>query len=119
MRALTLDQLFDALAIRVDGPRSWDADICVRWNVKDREPITVRLRNGVLTHVTGIGPAAREPDVEVALDEDALRALLLGEAPVSGLVEQGRAKADGDLTKVDELLGHLGEPDPDFAIVTP
>lgn len=58
MRALTLDQLFDALAIRVDGPRSWDADICVRWSVKDREPVTMRLRNGVLTHVTGIGPAA-------------------------------------------------------------
>ncbi|MFG3531311.1 alkyl/aryl-sulfatase [Streptomyces sp. NPDC047917] len=119
MRALTLDQLFDALAIRVDGPRSWDADICVRWNVKDREPVTVRLRNGVLTHVTGIGPAACEPDVEVTLDEDALRAVLLGEASVPGLVEQGRAKADGDPTKVDELLGHLGEPDPGFAIVTP
>ncbi|MEV5200420.1 alkyl sulfatase dimerization domain-containing protein [Streptomyces sp. NPDC053720] len=119
MRALTLDQLFDALAIRVDGPRSWDADICVRWNVRDRQPVTMRLRNGVLTHVTGIGPAACEPDVEVTLDEDALRALLLAETPVSGLVEQGRAKADGDLAKVDELLGHLGEPDPGFAIVTP
>lgn len=119
MRALTLDQLFDALAIRVDGPRSWDADICVRWSVKDREPVTMRLRNGVLTHVTGIGPAAGEPDVEVTLDEDALRAVLLGEASVPGLVEQGRAKADGDLAKVDELLGHLGEPDPGFAIVTP
>lgn len=55
----------------------------------------------------------------MTLDEDALRAVLLGEASVPGLVEQGRAKADGDLAKVDELLGHLGEPDPGFAIVTP
>ncbi|MET8743425.1 alkyl sulfatase dimerization domain-containing protein [Streptomyces sp. NPDC004728] len=119
LRALTLDQLFDALAIRVDGPRSWDADICVRWTVKDQHPVAMRLRNGVLTHVTGTGPASCEPDVEVTLDEDTLRALLLGETPLADLVEQGRAKADGDLAKVDELLGHLGEPDPDFAIVTP
>ncbi|MFF3956105.1 alkyl/aryl-sulfatase [Streptomyces sp. NPDC001890] len=119
LRALTLDQLFDALAVRVDGPRSWDADICVRWNVKDQDPVGMRLRNGVLTHVTGTGPASCEPDVEVTLDEDALRELLLGETPVTDLVEQGRAKADGDLAKVDELLGHLGEPDPGFAIVTP
>lgn len=119
LRALTLDQLFDALAVRVDGPRSWDADICVCWNVKDGEPVGMRLRNGVLTHVTGRGPAGCEPDVEVTLDEDALRAVLLGETPVADLVQQGRAKAEGDLAKVNELLGHLAGSDPDFAIVTP
>ncbi|MFJ8849038.1 alkyl sulfatase C-terminal domain-containing protein [Streptomyces sp. NPDC102437] len=81
--------------------------------------VCARLRNGVLTHVAGTGPASCEPDVEVTLDEDGLRALLLGETPLADLVEQGRAKADGDLAKVDELLGHLAEPDPGFAIVTP
>ncbi|MEU5084332.1 MULTISPECIES: hypothetical protein [Streptomyces] len=39
--------------LRVDGPRSWDADVTVRWNPAGGEPVTQRLRNGVLTHVRG------------------------------------------------------------------
>jgi hypothetical protein len=65
-------------AIRVDGPRGWDADITVRRNLTDGEPVTRRLRSGVLTHVTGTGSAVSAPDVEVTLAKSALRAVLLG-----------------------------------------
>ncbi|MFF3860735.1 alkyl/aryl-sulfatase [Streptomyces sp. NPDC002209] len=117
---LTLDQLFDSLAIRVDGPRSWEADVTVRWHLGDgRGPSTLRLKNGVLTHVRGLGPAAGEPDVEITLDEPALRGLLLGRAALADLVAQGRARVSGDPARLAELTGHLTEPDPDFAIVTP
>ncbi|MFJ6572273.1 alkyl/aryl-sulfatase [Streptomyces sp. NPDC091292] len=119
LAALTLDQLFDALAIRVDGPRSWDADICVRWNIRNQDPVTLRLRNGVLTHVTGKGPAAADPDVEIALDEDTLRAVLLGTVPPSDLATHPGVTLTGTPTKLTELLSHLAAPDPDFAIVTP
>ncbi|MCX4630838.1 MBL fold metallo-hydrolase [Streptomyces sp. NBC_01443] len=120
INTLTLDQLFDSLAIRVDGPRSWDADVTVRWHLGDgRGPSTVRLKNGVLTHVRGLGPAAGEPDVEITLDEPALRGLLLGRAALADLVAQGRARVCGDPARLAELTGHLTEPDPDFAIVTP
>ncbi|MFD7837953.1 alkyl/aryl-sulfatase [Streptomyces sp. NPDC059761] len=120
INTLTLDQLFDSLAIRVDGPRSWDADVTVRWRLTDgREPSTLRLKNGVLTHVRGLGPAAGEPDVEIALDEPALRALLLGRTSLPDLLDRGRAEVSGDPARLAELTGHLTEPDPDFAIVTP
>ncbi|MFD5510098.1 alkyl/aryl-sulfatase [Streptomyces sp. NPDC127051] len=120
INTLTLDQLFDSLAIRVDGPRSWDADVTVRWLLTDgREPSTLRLKNGVLTHVRGLGPAAGEPDVEIALDEPALRALLLGRTSLPDLLDRGRAEVSGDPARLAELTGHLTEPDPDFAIVTP
>ncbi|MFD3333741.1 alkyl/aryl-sulfatase [Streptomyces sp. NPDC058700] len=119
LSALTLDQVFDTLAIRVDGPRCWDADITVRWNLKDADAVTLRLRNGVLTHVRGNGPAAAPPDVEVTLGEADLRGLLFGQVEASDLVRQGRAETEGDPGKVTELLGYLGAPDPDFAIVTP
>ncbi|AXK35665.1 MBL fold metallo-hydrolase [Streptomyces armeniacus] len=137
MSALTLEQLFDALAIRVDGPRSWDADIMVRWHIRggERRPgrgpdtVTVRLRNGVLTHVAGGGDAAGDgdavggaPDVEVTLDEPDLRAVLLGRtAPGEPLPPEVRDRAEvtGDASKLAELFGCLSAPDPDFAIVTP
>jgi alkyl sulfatase BDS1-like metallo-beta-lactamase superfamily hydrolase len=117
--ALTLEQLFDALAIRVDGPRSWDADITVRWNLTDGEPVTQRLRNGVLTHVTGTGPAVAAPDVEITLTQSALRAVLLGTLTPAELAQRADIKVTGDPGKLTELFGCLGEPDPDFAIVTP
>ncbi|MDI2032465.1 alkyl sulfatase dimerization domain-containing protein [Saccharopolyspora sp. TS4A08] len=117
--ALTLDQLFDALAIRLDGPGSWDADITVRWSLPSDQQHTQRLRNGVLTHVVGTGPAAGEPDVEVVLDEPDLRSVLLGTTTAADLAERGRAEITGDPNLIAELFGHLDEPDPDFTIVTP
>ncbi|PYC87641.1 alkyl/aryl-sulfatase [Streptomyces tateyamensis] len=117
LAALTLDQLFDALAIRVDGPRSWDKDITVRWQVTGGKRITMRLHNGVLVHSTGTGALDGEPDVELTLTEADLRATLLGLLPPAELAQ--RATVTGDLAKLAELMGCLSEPDPDFAIVTP
>ncbi|MFF4901931.1 alkyl/aryl-sulfatase [Streptomyces sp. NPDC001068] len=117
--ALSLDQLFDALAIRVDGPRSWDADITVRWNVAGREPVTTRLRNGVLTTVTGTGPAAADPDVEIGLAEAELRGLLLGTLTPAELAARDTVTITGDAGRLTELVGRLDSPDPDFAVVTP
>ncbi|MDX2705276.1 alkyl sulfatase dimerization domain-containing protein [Streptomyces sp. PA03-6a] len=117
--ALSLDQLFDSLAIRVDGPAGWDADITIRWNVHGSEPITWRLHNGVLTHVPGEGPAATEPDLAVTLPEADLRAVLLGTLPAADLAARAGIQVSGDPGKLAELMAHLVEPDPDFAIVTP
>lgn len=119
LAVLTLDQLCDALAIRVDGPRSWDADITVRWKLSDGEPLTLRLRNGVLTHVTGSGRAAASPDVEICLTEAEVRAVLLGVVAPADLAARPAVEITGDVGKLTELLGHLSDPDPDFAIVTP
>ncbi|WP_405801887.1 alkyl/aryl-sulfatase [Streptomyces sp. NBC_01506] len=119
LAALTLDQLFDAAAIRVDGPHAWDADIAVKWNLKGQDPITLRLHNGVLTHTTGSGPAVADPQVEIALAESDLRALLLGTVSPADLARRPGVKITGDAGKLTELLGHLTDPDPDFAIVTP
>ncbi|MFF7467626.1 alkyl sulfatase dimerization domain-containing protein [Streptomyces sp. NPDC008092] len=117
--ALTLDQLLDALAIRVDGPGSWDTDITVRLHIAKGDTVTVRLRNGVLTHVTGTGPAAADPDVEITLTEADLRALLLGTLKPAELAARDTVEITGDAGRLPELVGRLGMPDPDFAIVTP
>ncbi|MEU4091566.1 alkyl sulfatase dimerization domain-containing protein [Streptomyces sp. NPDC026673] len=117
--ALSLDQLFDSLAIRVDGPAGWNTDITIRWNVPGMEPITWRLHNGVLTHVFGEGPAAVDPDLEISLPEADLRAVLLGTTPATHLADRAGIQVSGDADKLAELFAHLGEPDPNFAIVTP
>ncbi|MFE6287966.1 alkyl/aryl-sulfatase [Streptomyces sp. NPDC057877] len=119
LAALTLEQVFDSLAIRVDGPRAWDADIAVRFLLPGGERITLRLCNGVLTHVLGSGPAAAEPDAEITLTEADLRAVLLGGVTPSDLAAREDVKVTGDIGALTGLLGYLGAPDPDFAVVTP
>ncbi|MGC0385975.1 alkyl/aryl-sulfatase [Streptomyces sp. SAI-129] len=119
LAALTLEQFFDSLAIRVDGPRSWDADITVRFDLQDADSVTLRLRNGVLTHTVGDGPAAADPDVSIALAETTLRAVLLGVTAPDELADRPGVTITGDPAKLPALLGHLGAPDPDFAVVTP
>ncbi|MGW6916919.1 alkyl/aryl-sulfatase [Kitasatospora sp. NPDC054939] len=117
--ALTLEQLFDSLAIRIDGPTCWDADLSVRWNLRDGGAYTWRLHNGLLTHGTADGPDSADPGVQITLDEADLRALLLGTLAPADLLAPGRADIGGDPGVLAELLGHLTDPDPDFAIVTP
>ena len=48
---LTPDQIFDGLAIRVNGPRSWDLDIAIDITFADLDAnYRLALRNGVLVH---------------------------------------------------------------------
>ena len=51
LRALTVDQLFDAIAIRVNGPRAWDEVLTIDWDFTDLGEVhRTTLRNGVFTH---------------------------------------------------------------------
>jgi alkyl sulfatase BDS1-like metallo-beta-lactamase superfamily hydrolase len=118
--ALTLSQILDSWAIRVNGPACWDADVKIRFALdQGKRPVSLRLHNGVLTHVEGEGPKGMEPDVRIALEEPDLRALLLGAAKLDDLVGSGRAQVTGDAGRLAELVGYLAAPDPAFNIVTP
>jgi alkyl sulfatase BDS1-like metallo-beta-lactamase superfamily hydrolase len=115
---LTVSQLLDAMAIRLNGPRAAEHHLRIDWNVTspdERHAITVR--NGVLRH----RPGAHDPPAEAALvvEREALNQLLLKAAEIGELAESGRLRVEGDGVKLGELLGLLDEPDPGFAIVTP
>lgn len=119
MRALPLTQLLDSLAIRVDGPRAWDADLVIRFRLRDGDPVSLRLRYGVRIHTTGTTPGERAPDTEITRTETDLRALFLGATSLADLAAGGHAEITGDPDKPAELFSCLGAPDPDLAIVTP
>ena len=115
---LSVGQLLDAMAIRLDGPRAWEQRLRIDWVVTDPdEEHALTLRNGVLSHRPGRhDPAA---DAGLVVDREALDELLLKTADVAELAAGGRLEVEGDGAKLGELLGLLDEPDPGFAIVTP
>ncbi len=115
---LSVEQLLDAIAIRLDGPRAWDRELRIDWVVTDPdEAHALTLRNGVLRH----RPGRHEPEAHAALvvEREALNQLVLKSADLAELATSGRLRVEGDGAKIGELLGLLDEPDPGFAIVTP
>jgi alkyl sulfatase BDS1-like metallo-beta-lactamase superfamily hydrolase len=115
---LTVSQLLDAMAIRLNGPRAAEHHLRIDWRVTDPdEQHAITVRNGVLRH----RPGGHGDDADAALivAREALNQLLLKTADIAELAEGGRLRIEGDGEKLGELLGLLDEPDPGFAIVTP
>ncbi|MFI5003909.1 MAG: alkyl/aryl-sulfatase [Solirubrobacterales bacterium] len=115
---LTSEQLFDVLAIRIDGPRAGELRLRFNWvftDVGERHLLT--LSNGVLIHTAD----REDPDADatVLVERSALNELFAGTTPMPELLQAGRLRVEGDGAKLGELLGLLDAPDPAFAIVTP
>ncbi len=114
---LTVSQILDAMAIRLDGPRAAEHELRIDWQVTDPdEQHAITVRNGVLRHRPD---GHEEPDATLIVEREALNQLLLKVADVGELAESGRLRIEGDGVKIGELLGLLDDPDPGFAIVTP
>jgi alkyl sulfatase BDS1-like metallo-beta-lactamase superfamily hydrolase len=120
--ALSVEQVFDSLAIRVNGPRAWNLSLATDWHFTDLgERHRVTLHNGVLVHTRtdtradgrpGTAPAPGSVDLSLTLTKPQFMALLAG---------QGTTGVDytGDLAALQSVLSVLDDPDPNFPIVTP
>jgi len=118
LAALTVDQLFDSLALRVAGPNAWDRNLTIDWNIAGHGVHRSTLSNGVLIHYD-VPAAADGADTTFSLSKTHLlqlfgRAVDLGEQLASGAIT-----VEGDPALLAALVGHLDQPDPNVAIVTP
>jgi len=111
---LTPEQIFDGLAIRVNGPRSWDLDIAIDIAFADTAVnYRLALRNGVLVHrKVAPDPATATVTVKLA-NKIRLLAVAIGDFNSPGL------ELSGDQTALHALIGVLDRADPNFNIVTP
>ncbi|NNH70653.1 hypothetical protein HLB23_12395 [Nocardia uniformis] len=119
--ALTVEQVFDSMALLINGPKAWDMKMITDWVITD-ENRTHRadLHNGVLVHFDKI-PGEPEPpaDATFTLTRPTLIAVLTGGKDVADAVKSGAVQVSGDPSKVKQLKEVLDKPDPNFAIVTP
>jgi alkyl sulfatase BDS1-like metallo-beta-lactamase superfamily hydrolase len=111
---LTPEQIFDSLAIRVNGPRSWDLDLAFDITFADSDAnYRLALRNGVLVYrEIAPDPASATATLRLASKMRLLSAAF-GDFTSPGL------ELSGDETALQSLLGALDAPDPSFNIITP
>ncbi len=117
-RSLPMEQLWDAIGVRLDGPRAWESRIALAWDFTDTgEQWTVRVENGALSATEGL----LDPDAQakVTLTRVALDSMILKEGDMGALFASGVIVIEGDGMKVAELFGLLDDGDPAFAVVTP
>ena len=111
--AMTVTQLFDTIAIRIDGPRAWDERIAINWTITDDAGGTryrMELSNGALVHFPT--QATASADLTLTLTKAQLLGILAG-GSLDGI------DADGDASVLARLMALTEAPDPSFAIVTP
>ncbi|WP_067713835.1 alkyl/aryl-sulfatase [Nocardia yamanashiensis] len=121
MAALSVEQVFTGMALRLDGPKAWHEKATSDWHFTDENrTVRLQLRNGVLLHWErreGDGlPAA---DVSFTLDRPTLIGVLLGGQDLQAAVQGGKIKIEGDVASFGKLTTLFDNPDPDFSIVTP
>ncbi len=118
MAHISVTQVFDAIAIRIDGRKAAEMRFSINWTITDTgERYLLRLENGVLSNASN-----RHTDdavLSVGVPRSQLLLLVLGLVTLESLVGQGVASAEGDLSALDSIRAILDPPDPMFPIVLP
>jgi len=118
LSSLSVNQVFDSVAVRVDGPRAWSEHLCIAWHVTDEDAIYLtELRNGALHHRTV--SAAPDGVTTFRLTRLALIGAVTGSIDLLAALADGTVTVDGDPAVLGHLVGLLAPVDPDFNIVTP
>ena len=116
LRALTVEQILDFLAVRLNGPKASGKHIAVNLSFTDLgRDYALVLENAVLNHV----PPVAEPDVTVTLTREALDGALMGGATLADLARSDEVTVAGDTGKLAELAGLLDTFEFWWDVVTP
>lgn len=116
MRALTVPQLLESVAIRLNGPKATGHKFAINLDVTD----VGKSFGLVLNHaVLNTEAAVKQPDLTLTLSKDNLIYLLSGKVPMAKLLKSGAVKAEGDLGKFKELAGLLDHFDFWWSLVLP
>jgi alkyl sulfatase BDS1-like metallo-beta-lactamase superfamily hydrolase len=115
---LSPNQVFDALAVRVNAVKAAGKRISINFVFPERkEQFALTLDNCALSH----RPEAQAPDAQatLTLPLGILLDALLGKTTLAKEIEVKRASVQGAADSLSTLLGLMDEPDPWFPIVTP
>lgn len=116
--ALSVEQMFDAMGTRIDGPAAWDTSLELALDITDEGAThLLTLRNGALHH-RRVDTAPPGTTV-FHLTRPTLIGLITRTIDAVAAFGDGRITVDGDPSVFATLASFTASPDPNFAIVTP
>lgn len=117
--AISVEQIFDMLAVRVDPAKAEGKSVSLMFDFADLgEARLVSIRNSVLVHEDGTGASAA---ATLRLSKPAFLGMIFGGKKPAELVAAGALTIEGDPAAASELLSVLDPPAPPepFAIISP
>lgn len=118
VRALTVPNFFDYLAVRLNADKAAGKAMTLNWQFTDlQQRYAMTLRNSALTYVTDAQHA--QPTATVVLTKATLDQISLKQLTLPQAMQSGAIRIDGNPQAVAGLFGMLDTFDPSFNIVTP
>jgi alkyl sulfatase BDS1-like metallo-beta-lactamase superfamily hydrolase len=118
VQAMPLDDFFDYLGVRLNGPRAEGKNLVFNWHFTDtKQDYLLNLENSALTYLAG--HSAEHFDASLTLTRATLNAINLRQTTFREAVRDRRIQIEGDPIKLVEFMSLLDTFEPNFAIVTP
>jgi alkyl sulfatase BDS1-like metallo-beta-lactamase superfamily hydrolase len=118
LRAMSLDQVFDLLGVRLNAEKAEGRRIVVNWVFPEpAPPYVLNLENCALTYLPG--RRSERADATVMLERGALDRLLLRELSLADALQSASVRIEGDPARLVELLGMLDDFSLMFEVVEP
>lgn len=117
-RALRTDQLWDALSVRLNGPKAEGKRIALNWVFTDtKETFVMTLENAALTCIA----SAPAPDAQatITLAREPFNQLVAADKMLADVIATGQISIVGDARKLEELMGLMDVFPRRFEIIEP
>lgn len=116
VRAMSTELLLDFVAIRVDSQKAKEMKFTINLITPDNgEQFAVELSNSTLTNIKGF--LAKNPDLTITINRSDLELVMAGITTFPALINEGKAKLDGNPEPFMQLRSLLVEFTPDFEIM--
>ena len=117
-KALDANNLFDALALRLNSKKAAGKRITINWYFTDLEKEhLLTLERSTVNHLAGY--SSNNPDTTVRLTQATLRSILLKESNIVKIWRAGLITIKGNPLKLINFFSLFDEINPHFPIVTP
>jgi alkyl sulfatase BDS1-like metallo-beta-lactamase superfamily hydrolase len=116
VRAMSTEQWLDFLGISLDPRRAEGLRYTINLVTPDNgEKYLIELENATLTNIEGF--QAPKADLTITLDRAQLNRVMMGVASFDQLVQEGKARYDGDAAVIGKLRDLMVAFSPDFEIL--
>ncbi|WP_166365743.1 alkyl/aryl-sulfatase [Pseudomonas akapageensis] len=118
IHALSIENIFDLLGVRLNAPKAEGKRIVINWNFSDSgKQYQLNLENCALTYTAE--RIASNPDATLTLTRPTLDAIMAQQLSPKQAIESGELKIEGNAGAFASLLGLLDAFSPNFEIVVP
>jgi alkyl sulfatase BDS1-like metallo-beta-lactamase superfamily hydrolase len=116
VRVMSTELFLNFLGIRMDSRKIGDLEFTMNLITPDNgEQFLVELSNATLTNIEGY--LSDDPDLEITINRTDLEQVMAGEKSLAAQIEDGTAKAKGDVGLLQKLAAAMVEFNPRFEIM--